>query len=72
MDVSTALAAIIGAILLGAMSPGPSFVLIVSSAVARSRRAAIAAAFGMALSRAHAPSCRLRRRADGLRRFGSP
>jgi threonine/homoserine/homoserine lactone efflux protein len=49
MDTATALVAIIGAVLLCAMSPGPSFVLIVRSAVATSRRAAIAAAFGMAL-----------------------
>jgi threonine/homoserine/homoserine lactone efflux protein len=39
--------AIAGAILIGAMSPGPSFVVVVRTAVARSRRDGIASALGM-------------------------
>lgn len=43
------LATIAFAHLLAAMSPGPSFVLVVRNAVAVSRRAALASAFGMGL-----------------------
>ncbi len=39
--------AVAGAIALGAMSPGPSFVMVVRTAVARSRRDGLAAALGM-------------------------
>lgn len=50
MDTSIpALAAILGAILLGAMSPGPSFVVVARTAVARSRRDGMAAAVAMGL-----------------------
>jgi threonine/homoserine/homoserine lactone efflux protein len=38
---------ILGALFLGAMSPGPSFVFVVRTAVAQSRRAGLAAALGM-------------------------
>lgn len=41
--------AILGAILLGAMSPGPSFVLVSRIAVSGSRRSGLAAALGMGL-----------------------
>lgn len=43
--ISTAM--ITGAVLVGAMSPGPSFVVVARTAIARSRRDGIAAAFGM-------------------------
>jgi len=43
------LLAILGAIALGAVSPGPSFVLVSRIAVARSRRDGLAAALGMGL-----------------------
>jgi threonine/homoserine/homoserine lactone efflux protein len=42
-----ALFAILGALLIGAISPGPSFVFVVRAAVAQSRAEGIAAAFGM-------------------------
>jgi len=42
-----ALAAILGALALGVISPGPSFVLVARLAVAASRRDALAAALGM-------------------------
>lgn len=41
------LLAILGALFLGAMSPGPSFVFVVRTSVARSRRDGLAAALGM-------------------------
>jgi threonine/homoserine/homoserine lactone efflux protein len=47
MDLPVAAFAILGAILLGAISPGPSFVLVARTAVAVSRRDALATAFGM-------------------------
>lgn len=47
MDLPVAAFAILGAILLGAISPGPSFVLVARTAVAVSRRDAMATAFGM-------------------------
>jgi threonine/homoserine/homoserine lactone efflux protein len=49
MDLAplAALLAILGALFLGAMSPGPSFVFVVRTAVARSRRDGLAAAVGM-------------------------
>jgi threonine/homoserine/homoserine lactone efflux protein len=42
-----ALLAILGTLALGAMSPGPSFLLVARMAIARSRRDGLAAAFGM-------------------------
>jgi threonine/homoserine/homoserine lactone efflux protein len=39
--------AVLGALLLGAISPGPSFVFVVRTAVAQSRREGLAAALGM-------------------------
>jgi threonine/homoserine/homoserine lactone efflux protein len=47
MDIFVSLLAIVAAILLGAMSPGPSFVLVVRTAVASKRNTAIASALGM-------------------------
>jgi threonine/homoserine/homoserine lactone efflux protein len=47
MDFPVAAFAILGAILLGAISPGPSFVLVARTAVAVSRGDALATAFGM-------------------------
>lgn len=47
MTTTAALVAILVALLLGAMSPGPSFVLVSRLAVVGSRRAGVAAALGM-------------------------
>ncbi|MFC4168708.1 LysE family translocator [Teichococcus aestuarii] len=47
MSATTALMAILGALLLGAISPGPSFVLVSRIAVTRSRLCGLAAALGM-------------------------
>lgn len=47
MELTTALASIIIALTLGAMSPGPSFVMVARTALAISRRDALAAALGM-------------------------
>lgn len=47
MDAFFALAAILGALLIGAISPGPSFVLVARISVARSRRDGLAAALAM-------------------------
>jgi threonine/homoserine/homoserine lactone efflux protein len=47
MNPSTAIAAILGALLLGAMSPGPSFVIVARNAIGLSRRDGLATAFGM-------------------------
>ena len=47
MDHFVPLFAILGALLLGAISPGPSFVFVVRTAVAQSRREGLAAALGM-------------------------
>jgi threonine/homoserine/homoserine lactone efflux protein len=47
MDFSIDAFVILGAILLGAISPGPSFVLVARTAVAVSRRDALATALGM-------------------------
>lgn len=49
MAMTTALASILGALLIGAMSPGPSFVLVSRIAIAGSRRDGLAAALGMGL-----------------------
>jgi threonine/homoserine/homoserine lactone efflux protein len=47
MDTSIAILSIAGAITLGAMSPGPSFVMVARTAVANSRADGLAAALGM-------------------------
>jgi threonine/homoserine/homoserine lactone efflux protein len=47
MTAHAALFAILGALFIGAMSPGPSFVFVVRTAVARSRADGLAAAVGM-------------------------
>lgn len=47
MDPVFALVGILGALAVGAVSPGPSFVLVARVAVAQSRRAGLAAALGM-------------------------
>lgn len=43
------LLSIVGTVLIGAISPGPSFVLVSHTAIIRSRRAGLAAALGMGL-----------------------
>jgi threonine/homoserine/homoserine lactone efflux protein len=47
VEVAASLASIAGAITLGAISPGPSFLVVARAAVARSRFDALAAALGM-------------------------
>jgi threonine/homoserine/homoserine lactone efflux protein len=47
MEMTAALLSIAGAITLGAMSPGPSFLMVARTAIARSRADGLAAAFGM-------------------------
>ncbi|MDB5540397.1 MAG: threonine transporter [Devosia sp.] len=47
MEHSLVLFSILGALLIGAISPGPSFVFVVRTAVAQSRREGLAAALGM-------------------------
>lgn len=47
MVSATVLLGILGALLLGAMSPGPSFVLVVRTSIAAGRADGVAAAFGM-------------------------
>ncbi len=49
MEPVTALAGLLGVLLVGSISPGPSFVLVARTAVARSRRDGVAAAFGMSV-----------------------
>jgi len=49
MDIMLALLSIAGAITVGAVSPGPSFILVVRTAIARSRRDGLAAALGMGI-----------------------
>jgi threonine/homoserine/homoserine lactone efflux protein len=49
MELPIAVAAILAAVLVGAISPGPSFVLVARTAVAVSRSDGIAAALGMGL-----------------------
>ena len=49
MEMLIALGAIFGAILIGAISPGPSFVLVARTAIAVSRSAGMATALGMGL-----------------------
>ena len=52
MTPLAALFAILGALLIGAISPGPSFVFVVRTAVARSRADGLAAAVGMGVGAA--------------------
>lgn len=52
MSDGAALLAILGAVLLGAMSPGPSFLLVSRISAARSRSEGLAAALGMGLGAA--------------------
>lgn len=47
MDAQVAFFAILGALTIGAMSPGPSFVVVARTAVAASRRDGLAAGLGM-------------------------
>lgn len=47
MSAYAAVASILAAVLLGAMSPGPSFVLVARNAIGLSRRDGVATAFGM-------------------------
>jgi threonine/homoserine/homoserine lactone efflux protein len=47
LDALIALGAILGALLIGAISPGPSFVLVARISIARSRRDGLAAALAM-------------------------
>jgi len=49
MNATAALAGILGALFVGVVSPGPSFVLVARTAVARSRRDGLAAALGMGI-----------------------
>jgi threonine/homoserine/homoserine lactone efflux protein len=49
MDPLISLFSIVGALILGAISPGPSFLFVARTAVAASRRSGIASAFGMGL-----------------------
>jgi len=49
MDPILSLLSILGALVLGAISPGPSFLFVTRTAVAVSRRAGVAAAAGMGL-----------------------
>lgn len=49
MEPVAALAGLLGVLLVGSVSPGPSFVLVARTAVARSRRDGVAAALGMGL-----------------------
>ena len=49
MEMLIPLGAIFGAILIGAISPGPSFVLVARTAIAVSRSAGMATAVGMGL-----------------------
>lgn len=48
METTLALIPILAVLAMGVISPGPSFILVARTAVAESRTAAIAAAFGMA------------------------
>ncbi|MBN3562267.1 LysE family translocator [Aliamphritea spongicola] len=47
MELMVSLMLIAGALLLGAMSPGPSFIVVARAAVSRSRRTALATAVGV-------------------------
>jgi threonine/homoserine/homoserine lactone efflux protein len=52
VDPLVSLLSILGALILGCISPGPSFVFVTRTAVALSRRDGIAAALGMGLGAA--------------------
>ncbi|WP_434663010.1 LysE family transporter [Paraburkholderia sp. A3BS-1L] len=49
MSPTTAVVSILAAVLLGAMSPGPSFVMVARNAIGLSRRDGVATAFGMGI-----------------------
>ena len=49
MQAAIILSGILGALLIGAISPGPSFVLVARTSIALSRRDGLAAALGMGL-----------------------
>src|SRR5260221_5691868 len=49
MQPAIVIAGILGAILIGAMSPGPSFVLVARTSIALGRRDGLAAALGMGI-----------------------
>ena len=49
MDIGFAFLGIVGALAIGAVSPGPSFVLVARTAIAVSRRDGLAAALGMGI-----------------------
>jgi threonine/homoserine/homoserine lactone efflux protein len=49
MDLALVIAPILAVLAIGVISPGPSFILVARTAVAVSRRAAVASALGMAL-----------------------
>ncbi|MCG5072573.1 LysE family translocator [Paraburkholderia tagetis] len=49
MSPTTAVLSILAAVLLGAMSPGPSFVMVARNAIGLSRRDGVATAFGMGI-----------------------
>jgi len=49
MNPSTAIATILAALLVGAMSPGPSFIVVARNAIGLSRRDGLATALGMGL-----------------------
>lgn len=49
MNASSAILSILGAILIGAISPGPSFVIVARNAIGLSRRDGLATALGMGL-----------------------
>ena len=48
MEIAGTLASILAVLIVGVMSPGPSFLLVAQTAVGQSRRAAMASALGMA------------------------
>lgn len=49
MNASTAIVAILAALMLGAMSPGPSFIVVARNAIGVSRRDGLASAVGMGI-----------------------
>ena len=49
LELTLALLGILGALLVGAISPGPSFVVVAQTAISRSRADGLAAALGMGL-----------------------
>jgi hypothetical protein len=49
MSPQGAIVAILGALLLGVMSPGPSFIVVARNSINLSRRAGLAAALGMGI-----------------------